>query len=445
MSPARAARIGPSSQAASPSSYSPWRRATVASVEPRIVGLRAQDVYSGLQTVDQTSGLIAAELGTTRLTGMAATVASNIKGVDVIRDVRVLTVVASQEWGIDAMALPQVLEALQEVGYVTLHKDVRGKVTSVDESVPLLHDHLYEELGEHWASNDPSELDEAAVESLEVLATAPLLLSELEERIGDADTVSNLLEVGDAAQFARRLALPDGDELVWSPFCAYEQPEKLSTLFASFSQEEIRQQFARVRSYQGTPVEGQAGVLGQAVGHGILLANTVVGSGGEAAFAFVPYQASAEQRRMQKVVLEKALILLACVRYGQHKARFPVHHPSAILRKLRRGEPLRATTEAGSQYRTAAQQQVLRLEPAGGGFYNARLIDTPDNVSAVELSIDLAEHGEPVAAREDPAQKLLFTGEKYLAPLMTMKERSGKARLTTDTVLSIYDTFRGEA
>jgi hypothetical protein len=232
---------------------------------------------------------------------------------------------------------------------------------------------------------------------------------------------------------------------VWSPFCAYEQPEKLSTLFESFSEDEIREQFARVKGYQGTPVEGAAGVLGQAVGNGILLANTVVGSGGKASFAFVPYRANAEQRRMQKVVLDKALILLACVRYGQHKARYPIHYPGAILRKLRRGESLRATTEAGSQYRTAAQQQILRLEPAGGSFYNARLIDTPDNVAAIDLAIDLAEHGEPVAAREDPGQKLLFTGENYLTPLMTMKERSARAQLTTDTVLSIFDTFRGEA
>ncbi len=46
------------------------------------MGLRAQDVYSGLQTVDQTSGIIAAELDATRLAGMAATVAANIKGID---------------------------------------------------------------------------------------------------------------------------------------------------------------------------------------------------------------------------------------------------------------------------------------------------------------------------------------------------------------------------
>jgi hypothetical protein len=413
-------------------------------MDSRIVGLRAQDVYSGLQTVDQTSGLIAAELGNTRLTGMAATVAANIRGVDVIKDFRVLMVIAAQEWGIDSFVLPGVLEVLQEVGYVTVHKDARGKLSSVDERIPLLHDSMYETLGGYWSSNRPSELDQAAVESLDTLANAPLRLSELQSRIGDADTLRDLLDIGEAAQFALRLELPDGDSLVWSPFCAYEQPERLSTLYASFPQDQVREQFSRVKAYQGMPVEGEAGVLGQAVGQGILLANTVIGSGGKASFAFVPYRASREQRRMQKVVLEKAIILVACVRYGQHKAKHPILYPAAILRKLRDGAALRATAEAGSQYRTAARQQILRLEPAGGEFYNARLIDTADNRAAVELAIDLLTHGEPVAAREDSGQKLLFTGDQYLTPLRTMKEREGKARLSQEVVVSMLDAWRGE-
>jgi hypothetical protein len=414
-------------------------------MESRVVGLRAQDVYSGLQTVDQTSGIIAAELDATRLTGMAATVAANIKGIDIIKDPRTLKIIAAQQWGIDSFALPRVLEVLQEVDYVTLREDARGKTVEIDEHIPLLHDDLYDRLGSHWAGSDPSELDEAAVSSLERLAGAPMRMSQLSAEIGDEETLARLLEIGEAAQFARRLDLSDGDQVVWSPFCAYEQPEALARLYTSFDEEMIREQFEQVRAYQGLPVDRRAAVLSDAVGHGILLANTIQGSGGEAAFAFVPYQATAAQRRMEKVVLEKALILLACVRYGQHFARHPIHSPAAILRKLRDGVPLSATTEAGSQYRTAAQEQILRLEPAGGGFFRAQLIDTPDNVAAINLAIDLLVHGEPVASREDAEQKLLFTGGQYLTPLMTMKARTPKARLSGDLVLSLTDIWRGDA
>lgn len=413
-------------------------------MDSRVVGLRAQDVYSGLQTVDQTSGIIAAELDATRLTGMAATVAANIKGIDLIKDPKTLTVIAAQQWGIDSFALPRVREVLEEIGYITQHKSAHGKVTEIDEHIPLLHDDLYERLGSHWRNNQPSELDEAAVDSLETLAAAPMRLSDLRERIGDLDTAKHLLDIGEAAQFTRRLELSDGDELVWSPFCAYEQPEALSKLFDRFPEDDVREQFGRVKDYQGLPVEGKAGVLGQAVGQGILLANSIRGSGGEASFAFVPYRAGAAQRRMQKVILDKAIILLACVRYGQHKALHPILMPAAILRKLREGAPLRASTEASSQYRTAAQEQILRVESVGGGYFRAQLIDTPDNKAAIDLAIDLLTHGEPVAVREDPEQKLLFTGGQYLTPLMTMKVREPRARLSGDIVLSLVDTWRGE-
>jgi hypothetical protein len=199
-----------------------------------------------------------------------------------------------------------------------------------------------------------------------------------------------------------------------------------------------------VKTYQGLPIDGQASVLGEAVGQGILMANTIQGSGGKAAFAFVPYQAGAAQRRMEKIVLEKALIILACVRYGQHYAQHSIRMPAAILRKLRDKAPLSATTEAGSQYRTAAQEQIIRLIPDGNGYFSARLIDTADNLAAVDLALDLLTHGEPMTSREDPQQKLLFTDGSYLTPLMTMKHRRSRAKLSGDAVLSLADIWRGE-
>lgn len=414
------------------------------SVESKVVGLRAQDVYSGLQTVDQTSGLIAAELEATRLTGMAATVASNIKGIDLIRDAKVLTIVAAQQWGIDSFALPRVLEVLQEVGYITVHKDRRGKTTRIDEHIPLLHDDLYERLGANWLESRPSELDRAAVDGLELLAEAPMRLSDFTGHVGDETVVERMLGIGDEAQFAKRLDLSDGDSLIWSPYCAYEQPEALTHLFESFDEDEVRAQFARVREYQGLPIDGAANILSDAVGQGILLANSIEGSGGEAAFAFVPYRAGAAQLRMEKIVLEKALVLLACVRYGENFALHRIRMPSAILHKLRDGAALSSTTEAGSQYRSAAQFQIVRLEHDGGGYHRAKLIDTDDNKAAVDLALDLLTHGEPVASREDPRKKLLFTDGSYLPPLMTMKKREPKVRIAGDELLTIADTLRGD-
>jgi hypothetical protein len=416
-------------------------------LEDQEVGLRTQDIYSGLQTTDQTSGLIAAELEATRLTGMAATLASNIKGIDVIEDERALKTIAAHQWGIDSLALGGVLRVLEEVDYITVHRQGR-KVVRIDERVPLLHSNLYETLGEQWRAENPTELDEAAVETVDALASAPQRLSELEADVGDPDTVTALLEVGNAAQILRVLELPDGDKLLWSPFCAYENPEALGALFERFENDDVRDQFEQVRKYQGLPLDGSAAVLADAVGHGILIANSIKGSGGEASFAFLPYRAAPEFRHIKKVVLDKALILLAAVRYGQHYAKHPIHRPDLILGALldpARGA-LRASTEAKQQYYTAAQNQIIRLERIGSGeWYRPVLIDTDDNRASVLLALDLAKYGEPMKSRDDPNERLLFTGGEYLTPLMTMKERSPKGELPQDVILGMLDNIRGEA
>ena len=415
-------------------------------LEPRLVWLRAQDIYAGLQTVDQTSGLIAGKLDATRLTGMAATVAANIKGIDVIQDPTTLTVVAAQQWGIDSIALPAVLEVLQEVGYVTLHRDANWKVARIDERVPLLHGDMYATLGEQWAASNPTDLDAVSLEALDSLASAPVRVSEMEDRYDATDAVQSLITIGEAAQFVKRFDLSDGDQLLWSPYCAYEKPEALGPLFERFDDEEIRREFDRVRNYQGLPLDGTAAVLIDAVGHGILAANAIEGSGGKARFAFLPYRADPELRHLKKVILDKALILLACVRYGEHYAKHPITSPAALLAKLL--DPpsggLSATTEASSQYMSAAQAQIVRLEPAGGSYYRAVLVDRPDNVAAGALALDLLRHGEPVDTREDPDQRLLFTGGRYLTPLMTMKESRPKAQLDGDALLGIIQTMQGE-
>ena len=225
-------------------------------IDPKLVGLRSQDVYGGLQTVDQTSGLIAGDLEATRVTGMAATVAANIKGIDVIKDERALKMVAAHQWGIDSLALPGVLQVLEDVDYITMHRGKGGKIVRIDERIPLLHDDMYERLGERWQRAEPTELDEATVEVIDALASAPIRLSELEDDLGEADTLDSFLKVGAAAQLVRVLSLPDGDTLLWSPFCAYENPDALGPLFERFDDDRIRMEFDAVRHYQGLPLDG---------------------------------------------------------------------------------------------------------------------------------------------------------------------------------------------
>ena len=361
-----------------------------------------------------------------------------------IKDPNALTVIAAQQWGIDSLALPSVLEVLQEVDYITIRRDKRGKIKRIHENIPLLQDNLYESLGTNWQESQPTELDQATVGGLELLAEAPIRHSELTDHLGDETVVDRLLQIGDAAQFAKRLELDDGDSLIWSPYCGYEKPEALVQLFSSFDENDVREQFARVRGCQGLPLDGAAGILKDAVGQGILLANSIVGTGGPATFAFVPYGIGPTHLRMEKNVLEKAMVLLACVRYGEGFARHRIRMPSAILEKLRDGGGLGSNSEASTQYRSAADEQIVRLEDEGGGYYTAKLIDTPDNKAAVALALDLLTHGEPMTPREDPDKKLLFTDGEYLTPLMTMKKHKPKVSISGDNLMVVFASIRGD-
>jgi hypothetical protein len=56
-------------------------------------GLRCQDIHGGLRGVDPNSAAIA-PLEDTRIVGMAATLASTIRGQEIIRDAQTLKAVA---------------------------------------------------------------------------------------------------------------------------------------------------------------------------------------------------------------------------------------------------------------------------------------------------------------------------------------------------------------
>jgi hypothetical protein len=83
------------------------------------IGLRCHDVHQGMANVDVRSAYIA-EIETTRLVGMAANIAVNIRGQDVVENGEALKKIAAQELGVDGLNFRSVLDLLQEADMVTL-------------------------------------------------------------------------------------------------------------------------------------------------------------------------------------------------------------------------------------------------------------------------------------------------------------------------------------
>jgi hypothetical protein len=104
-------------------------------------------------------GIVGSELETTQLVGMAAALATAVKGREVVDDAVALKTVAAEQLDIDRFAFNSIVGILEEVDFVRNVRRTGGSITSFYESVPETFERLYATLGEVWAERAPGELE----------------------------------------------------------------------------------------------------------------------------------------------------------------------------------------------------------------------------------------------------------------------------------------------
>lgn len=80
-------------------------------------GLRCHDVHAGLRNVDPNSATLA-PLSDTRMVGMAASLASLVRGQDVVSDAEALKTIVAEQLDINPYAFGPVVETLERAGMV---------------------------------------------------------------------------------------------------------------------------------------------------------------------------------------------------------------------------------------------------------------------------------------------------------------------------------------
>ncbi len=409
-------------------------------------GLRCQDVYAGLRNVDPNSAQITQHLEKTQVVGMAATLAAAIRGEDVIADAGALKVIAADQLDISGFAFPQVIRLLDQhglVGSVITGSD--GEIERFSESVPY-HQDLYERMGEAWDTSNQDPVAEAMVHVVHDLATGPLPRDDLQTTLGIAkEETDRVLEIGEASELVKIFPTSDG-EIVYSPFHAFEHPDQVVGVFSNHGSDRIREEFERVRAYQGIPVGSDTPVLLDAVGRGLLAAPSVERPDGQTqAFAFLPYSIDREFLTTKKSVLEKATAILACVRCGQHfGGATNIRNPALILNKLARGDSLRAHSSTRRQYDVLWRMRVVEyVQSQHTDRVGVRLIDTDDNKEAIGLAVDLMTYGEKMSdrGREDAARDLLANNGPYMAPMQTIRSRRGKSQLRSEDLRPLIEAM----
>lgn len=406
-------------------------------MEPFDAGLRCQDVHAGLRNVDPASGVLR-PLMDTRLVGMAATLASLIRGQDVIADASALQAVAAEQLDVDLYAFNEVVSLLEDRGYVSGVVRLKGKTVRFNESVPFYSD-LYAELGGAWRDRGPSQLEEELVAVVHRLAAAPAPVEDLVEELSlDQADVPMLLDLGRNSHLMKVLGTIDGD-LLYSPFYAFEKPNVINELVAAHGSERLAEEFAILHSYQGLPVDPvKTPLIADAVARGFLLAPGVDRpDGAEQPFATLPYVLSPELLTTQKPILEKALAVIACLRCGEHFGGYSDLPPDALVTVIKKLlDPNRGFLMPHSshvrQYGLMHKAGLIAFDPdlmPGGKWVTPRFIDTPDNREALQIAKDLLQHGEMIGhrVRDDTARAILAQGAMLTAPMQTVAKYRPKA------------------
>jgi hypothetical protein len=409
-------------------------------------GLRTHDVHQGLHAVDRNTGLVGRELERTQIVGMAAAVATAIKGQDVVGNAQDFKTVAAEQLDVDRWAFEPVVELLAELSFVRQLKRGSQGTESFYETVPDDFESLYSTLGEAWEDRGPGELERSLVETVDVLSYGPRPVAALDI---DPGAVKTVLELGSSAESIQTVQIRE-EEVAYSPFFAYERPEAIGEAIEALNVEHVQAVFASLRTYQGAPLSraNDTETLSGLVAAGLVAGPALEApNGGVETFAIAPYGLPPQLRTLRRPVLDKALAIVAAVRMGEHFGGVTsLRAPVALLQRLL--EPEYATaphTSTRRQYAVLHRLGIVRFV-GSGEWRGIQLVDTADNREAVELAINLLAHGEATTAKEPSlkAQEVLLQGGTYRYPIQAVARtrRSGKA-LPATLVERIFESAMG--
>lgn len=408
-------------------------------------GLRAHDIHQGLHDVDRNVGNVGRELKNTQLVGMAAALAATIKGQDVIENAGALETVAAEQLDIDRWAFPRVVRLLDEVGFVRGVVESGGEVKSFIESVPESFDGLYGTLGEIWTKRNPGEIEKSLVTCVEKLSHGPVLTNRLDV---DPTALPVVLEIGRDSEAIRTVKAAAGT-IAYSPFFAYEHPERIGETLRNANVEEVRTAISAIRAHQGLPISRDTN---GAVTASLIEAGLVAGPAVEKpdhsieTFAVAPYGWTQRLLTIQRPIVDKALAIVAAVRTGQYfGGATALGHPELLLQALLDGRATKGHSSSRRQYAVLRRYQIIRFVKQGER-YGIQLIDNADNRQAVKLAIDLISTGEALSNRAAPLdQNALATEGTYLAPIQTPREARKRHRLDDRLVENLYEAAMGRS
>lgn len=386
-------------------------------IEKQNIGLRAQDFHEALK-VTRSFGPKEAYFGKTLLIGKCASLAMHLKGLLYIEDYTGLQYAAA-ELGVNAVELPEILRKLQDVDFIRV-VETNGEVSRIDIRVPEFRSG-YEDLGELWTRLKPSEVEQAGVNTLSDLLNSPKAESDLATLGLDVTQLAIMTDVMSSGQLMRAQTV-SGEKLVYSPLAVDADPVAYLQWTQRYS-DEVSKLLGVLIQNQGLHSSSNLlvgkSIVNDAVLSGVLMPVKVKGATGEQSFLFAPRGGLSQEER---IILDKARAILASVRYGQNfAAGRPIKYPRALLQQLidrkrfRQGHP-----DLKSQYSLLVEKLIGRPVKEANNRWNFEIIDTDENMKALQIAMDMLEFGETPATHINiQAKNAILNPRGYLGPVST--------------------------
>lgn len=363
------------------------------------------------------------------LVGMASILAIHIKGLGEI-EYGILRQVADFYFDIPAMVLDKPLGILAEVGYVSLITE--GKtIKKVIPSVPHF-DSVYSGIGEYLTAQSLTEHEQLSLSILNELSSKPekrdSLLTRLGAEVKTFERCESIVSKGGLLVSKRSR----GQTVLLSPAYFADNLDALASLAASGGAKRIEKLLKLIASSQGWPLSmierqqelagtkiaaDEMGILRALLSDGILKPPSIERPNHQSEhFVFTPRPGTLKLNGANREIYERSMALVAAVRKGQLlPEQFRINSPRALLSALRDKKKIGANSEALHQYRNLVSLRIGRLQKTQGDRYEFVLIDTPENIKAVDQALTLLGYGgsSPNGVQEE-ARIALMQDEKYI-------------------------------
>lgn len=398
------------------------------------------DIQSGLGNIH------VPDFESMRTMGMAATLAMHLRGLPEI-EYEVLRKVSDYFFCIPSYALKEALTILAEIEYVQIITK-GAKIVSIIPNVPRFQD-LYEGVGDYFTFGELNEHEQGTLLILSELQTKPENRDRLISSTGIDNAMFNrCIDIGTHGNYLKEFRAR-GRNIVASPFYFSDNLEELVDLSVKSGCTDIQVVLEIIKNNQGWPLslidqrlelgghklsQTQKDLLKHLCSEGILKPPSIEFKSARETFVFTPRPGGSRLDSVNREIYERAMALVACVRKGQLLSeQYRIKMPVKILEKLRDRGYIGSNSEAANQYQNLVFLKVGSLRHTIGDRYQFHLNKTEENISALDLAINLLRTGEmsSLDINED-ARLALSKDEKYIQSIISSAELKKREKVALD-------------